>query len=93
MKIDNQLKNRVNDSGDTFKLFNEKTAALMTVFNEARALFYRGGVTVQQIHRQGPLTDGKRGILMSLIEFGEQTGFSNELAGSECSKGDRLGNQ
>lgn len=62
MKIDNQLKNRVNDSGDTFKLFNEKTAALMTVFNEARALFYRGGVTVQQIHRQGPLTDGKRGI-------------------------------
>ena len=73
MKDDNQLKNRFDDSGDRNSRITEQEAALMAVFNEARALFYRGKVVAEQIHCQGLLSSGKRGVLMSVQMLGPQT--------------------
>jgi DNA-binding MarR family transcriptional regulator len=50
-----------------------QAAALMTVFEETRALFHRLKVVVEQIHKQGQMSGGLRGVLRSLFAEGPQT--------------------
>ncbi len=47
--------------------------ALMTVFEETRALFHRLKVVVEQIHKEGQMSGGLRGVLRSLLTDGPQT--------------------
>jgi DNA-binding MarR family transcriptional regulator len=46
---------------------------LASILGETVALFHRLRVVTEQIHRQGELTSGKRGILGSLDSSGPQT--------------------
>jgi DNA-binding MarR family transcriptional regulator len=47
--------------------------ALMTVFEETRALFHRLKVVVEQIHKEGQMSGGLRGLLRTLVAEGPQT--------------------
>ncbi|HLE24134.1 MAG TPA: MarR family transcriptional regulator [Thermodesulfobacteriota bacterium] len=48
-------------------------SALASLIGEVVALFHRLRIVSEQIHRQGEMTSGKRGILGSLDRFGPQT--------------------
>ncbi len=48
-------------------------AALEALFTETTALFHRLRVVAKQLHRQGEISAGKRGILRSLDRLGPQT--------------------
>jgi DNA-binding MarR family transcriptional regulator len=50
-----------------------KSAALDRVFTETVALFHRLRAVVEEVHGQGEMTAGKRGILKDLARFGPQT--------------------
>jgi DNA-binding MarR family transcriptional regulator len=50
-----------------------RVAALTTVFEETRALFHRLKVAVEQIHKEGQMSGGLRGVLRSLHAKGPQT--------------------
>src|SRR4030067_3517211 len=49
-------------------------SALASLIGEVVALFHRLRIVSEQIHRQGEMTSGKRGVLGSLDRFGPQTG-------------------
>ena len=48
-------------------------SALASLIGEVVALFHRLRIVSEQIHRQGEMTSGKRGVLGSLDRFGPQT--------------------
>ncbi|MGH7909372.1 MAG: MarR family winged helix-turn-helix transcriptional regulator [Thermodesulfobacteriota bacterium] len=48
-------------------------SALASLIGEVVALFHRLRMVSEQIHRQGEMTSGKRGVLGSLDRFGPQT--------------------
>jgi DNA-binding MarR family transcriptional regulator len=50
-----------------------KLAALDQVFTETVALFHRLRAVAEEVHGQGELTAGKRGILKDLARLGPQT--------------------
>ena len=50
-----------------------RVTALMTVFEETRALFHRLKLVVEQIHQEGQMSGGLRGVLRSLVAEGPQT--------------------
>jgi len=47
--------------------------ALFAVFEETRALFHRLKVVVEQIHKEGQMSGGLRGVMRSLLAEGPQT--------------------
>jgi DNA-binding MarR family transcriptional regulator len=47
--------------------------ALFAAIYEARSLFHRMKVAAEEMHRQGELTGGRRGVLMGLYRGGPQT--------------------
>jgi len=47
--------------------------ALISVFEETRALFHRLKVVVEQIHKEGQMSGGLRGVMRSLLAEGPQT--------------------
>lgn len=48
-------------------------ANLMAVMDETRKLFHRMRVAAEQLHRQGGMSGGRRGILRDLDRLGPQT--------------------
>ena len=48
-------------------------SALASLIGEVVSLFHRLRIVSEQIHRQGEMTSGKRGVLGSLDRFGPQT--------------------
>jgi DNA-binding MarR family transcriptional regulator len=50
-----------------------RATALVTVFEETRALFHRLKVVVEQIHKEGQMSGGLRGVLRTLVADGPQT--------------------
>jgi len=50
-----------------------QVTALMTVFDETRALFHRLKLVVEQIHAEDHMTGGLRGVLRGLLAQGPQT--------------------
>ncbi|NIO16403.1 MAG: MarR family transcriptional regulator [Deltaproteobacteria bacterium] len=52
---------------------DENLKALMEVIDETRGLFHRMAAAAQQIHRQGEITGGRRGVLMNLQKQGPLT--------------------
>ncbi len=50
-----------------------KLTALDRVFSETVALFYRLRAVAEEVHGQGEMTAGKRGILKDLARLGPQT--------------------
>ena len=48
-------------------------SALYSVVDETRRLFHRLGAVAKQVHRQGELSGGRRGILKDLERLGPQT--------------------
>ena len=51
----------------------DQVTALMSVFEETRALFHRLKVVVEQIHKEGQMSGGLRGVLRSLLAEGPRT--------------------
>jgi DNA-binding MarR family transcriptional regulator len=47
--------------------------ALFTVLEETRALFHRLKVVVEQIHKEGQMSGGLRGVMRTLVAEGPQT--------------------
>lgn len=47
--------------------------AVMKVVNGVRSLFHELGVVAQEIHAGSPLAGGLRGVLVNLLEDGDQT--------------------
>jgi DNA-binding MarR family transcriptional regulator len=47
--------------------------ALTSVVDETRLLFHRLKLTAEELHRQGEMTAGRRGVLQSLSRQGPQT--------------------
>jgi len=47
--------------------------ALDSIFNEAVALFHRMRVAAEEVHRQGEMSAGRRGVLRGLDRLGPQT--------------------
>ena len=47
--------------------------ALSTVFDETILLFHRLRAAAEEVHGQGPLSGGRRGVLRSLYRLGPQT--------------------
>lgn len=52
---------------------DENLKALMEVIDETRSLFHRMAAAAQQIHRQGEITAGRRGVLKNLQKQGPLT--------------------
>jgi DNA-binding MarR family transcriptional regulator len=50
-----------------------RATALITVFEETRALFHRLKVVVEQIHKEGQMSGGLRGVMRTLVAEGPQT--------------------
>ena len=50
-----------------------RATALITVLEETRALFHRLKVVVEQIHKEGRMSGGLRGVLRTLAADGPQT--------------------
>jgi DNA-binding MarR family transcriptional regulator len=50
-----------------------RAAALITVFEETRALFHRLKMVVEQIHKEGQMSGGLRGVMRTLVADGPQT--------------------
>ncbi len=48
-------------------------AALESVIDETRRLFHRMRVAAEQVHRQGGMSGGRRGVLRDLDRLGPQT--------------------
>jgi len=51
----------------------ERTEALDSLFEETKALFHHLALLAAEIHKDGELTAGKRGVLRSIIAGGAQT--------------------
>jgi DNA-binding MarR family transcriptional regulator len=51
----------------------QKAKAILILFTESRALFYRGGVVAKEVHGKGKFSGGLRGVLFDLDHHGPQT--------------------
>jgi DNA-binding MarR family transcriptional regulator len=51
----------------------DQITALITVLEETRALFHRLKVVVEQIHKEGQMSGGLRGVLRTLVTEGPRT--------------------
>ena len=55
------------------KSSREALMALQTVYEETEALSHQGSEIMDQVHGQGQLSLSKRGLLLHLYQYGEQT--------------------
>ena len=52
---------------------HDKAVALLSLINTTTALFFRLKLVAEQVHHQGSISAGKRGVLLSLWQLGSQT--------------------
>ena len=73
VKQNNPIMNTTDETMNSSVQHTDKSVALLSLFSTTTALFFRLKIVAEQVHHQGSISAGKRGVLMSLRELGPQT--------------------